>query len=71
MAPHEALIFTSQILPGEALVYINPGMYKMHSSLQVYMFFNEEEIRTGIARFQPGTICVSFNEPKLDEALVE
>ena len=44
MAPHEALIYASRILPGEALMYSEPDMYKQHASLQVYMFYNEEEI---------------------------
>ena len=44
MAPHEALIFASRILPGEALMYSEPGMYKQHASLQVYLFYNKKEI---------------------------
>ena len=47
-------------------MYINPVMYKQKHSLQVYMFY-EEEVKTGIARFQPEEICISFNEPRLDK----
>ena len=69
MALHEALIHVSRILPGEALMYSEPGMYKPHASLQVYLFYNEEEIRGGIKEFKPEEICVGFNEPNLDKAL--
>ena len=69
MAPHEALIHASRILPGEALVYSEPGMYKPHASLQVYLFYKEEEIHDGIKEFKPEEICVGFNEPNLDKAL--
>ena len=69
MAPHEVLIHTSRILPGEALMYSEPGMYKQHASLQIYLFYNEEEIRSrGIADFKPEEIHVGFNEPNLDKA---
>ena len=69
MAPHEALIHVSRILPGEALMYLEPGMYKPHASLQVYLFYNEEEICGGIKEFKPEEIHVGFNEPNLDKAL--
>ena len=70
MAPHEALIHASRILPGEALMYLEPGMYKPHASLQVYMFYKEEEFRdSGIKEFKLEEICVGFNEPNLDKAL--
>ena len=69
MAPHEALIHASRILPGEALMYSEPGMYKPHASLQVYLFYNEEEIHGGIKEFKPEEIRVGFNEPNLNKAL--
>ena len=65
MAPHEALIHASRILPGEALMYSEPGMYKPHASLQVYMFYNEEEICEGIKEFKPEEIHVASTSPIL------
>ena len=70
MALHEALIHARRILPGEALMYSEPGMYKPHASLQVYLFYNEEEIQDGsIKEFKPEEIRVGFNEPNLGTAL--
>ena len=69
MALHEVLIHASRILPSEALMYLEPGMYKPHASLQVYLFYNEVEIREGIKEFKPEEIRVGFNEPNLNKAL--
>ena len=70
MALHKVLIHASRILPGEALMYSEPGMYKPHASLQVYMFYKEEEIQDGgIKEFKPEEIRVRFNEPNLNKAL--